>query len=144
MNPNTLRIVIALFLIAHAWIHVGLAQVPLPQPNGLRTPFFPSWWRDAVDTTWPVSKLGLAPQAARPLGWGLWMLVTVGYVAAGLALLLTPGQTVLWQSLAAGASGLSLLLLALYWHAWYPVGVLIDLGLLAAIYLRYPSFLFNN
>jgi hypothetical protein len=144
MNTETIRILTGVFLIAHAWIHIGLAQVPVPQPGGLRTPFLPAWWRDAVDPNWPVSRLGLSPQITRTLGWILWILVAAGYIAAGIMLLFIPSQVAVWQGLTVGASGLSLLLLILYWHPWYPVGALIDLALLAGVILQYPAALFGS
>jgi hypothetical protein len=142
MNPTTLRILFVIFLLAHGWIHMSLAQVPVPQPVALRTPFMPAWWRDAVDPAWPISQMGLSPEVSRPLGWVLWVLVTASYALAGVALLFFPAQTALWQGFCAGASVLSLILLALYWHPWLPVGVLIDLALLSAIFFRWPALPF--
>ena len=144
MNPETLRIVLVLFLVAHGWVHMSLAQVPVPEPGALRTPFLPAWWREAVDPAWPASKLGLSPQVSRTLGWALWVLVVAGYTLAGAALLLAPAQTAIWQGFAAGASVLSLALLALYWHPGLPVGVLIDLALLAAVFIRWPVIQFTH
>jgi len=142
MNPTTLRVLFVIFLLAHGWVHMSLAQVPVPQPGALRTPFMPAWWREALDPAWPASKLGLPPQVTRTLGWVLWVLVAAGYTLAGAALLFAPGQASIWQGLAAAASVLSLVLLALYWHPWLPIGVLIDLALLAAIFLRFPAIQF--
>lgn len=142
MNPTIFRILLVLFLLAHGYIHMSLASVPIPQPGALRTPFFPSWWRDAVDPKWPASRLGLSPELTRTLGWVLWLLVTALYTLSALALLFTAGQAALWQGLTAGASILSLALLALYWHPWLPVGVLLDVALLAAIFLRWSPIQF--
>lgn len=144
MNPTILRILFVLFLLAHGWVHMSLTQVPLPQPGALRTPFMPAWWRDAVDPAWPISQLGLSSTATRMLGWVLLVLIAAIYVLAGAALLLAPTQTALWQGFCAGASVLSLILLALYWHPWLPLGVLIDLALLSAIFLRWPALPFTR
>jgi hypothetical protein len=142
MNPTIFRILFALFLIAHGWIHMSLASVPTPQPGALRTPFFPSWWRNAADPQWPVRRLGVPDTTARTLGWLLWLLVTALYALAGLALIFVPGQVVFWQACTVGASLLSLVLLGLYWHPWLPVGIAIDIALLAAIALRWPVIQF--
>jgi hypothetical protein len=143
MNPTTFRMLFVLFLLAHGWIHMSLAQVPAPQPGALRTPFMPAWWRADVDPAWPAMRLGLSPEVVRPLGWMLWLLVLAGYALAGAALLLTPAQAALWQGLTAGASVLSLVLLALFWHPWLPIGVLLDVALLAGIFLRWPILQFQ-
>lgn len=142
MNPTTLRILLVVFLLAHGWVHMSLSWVPAPQPGALRTPFFPAWWRTSVDPAWPASKLGMAPEITRPVGWVLWVLVVVLYSLAGLTLLFAPSSAALWQGGMVGASILSLILLALYWHPWLPVGVLIDLALIATVLLRWPAVSF--
>lgn len=72
----------------------------------------------------------------------LWLLTTAGFVLAAAALLFVPSQPALWQGLTAASSVLSLVLLALYWHPWYPVGVLISLGLLAGVIMKWPLLQF--
>jgi hypothetical protein len=144
MSPITARILFAIFLLAHGWIHMSLAQVPPPEPGKLRTPFFPSWWRDSVDTGWPVSRLGLAPATVRTVGWLLWVVTVALYTLAALALLFAPGSAGLWQGLTVGGSVASLVLLALYWHPWLPAGVLIDLVLIAGVLLRWPWMRFGG
>jgi hypothetical protein len=54
MSPTTFRILIALFLIAHGLVHAVLAAVPVPEAGKPRTPFFPTWWRSAVDPLLPI------------------------------------------------------------------------------------------
>lgn len=68
MNPGTIRILLIFFLAAHGYIHMSLSQVPVPQAGALHTPYMPSWWRADVDSTWPVTKLGLSPAVTRTLG----------------------------------------------------------------------------
>ncbi len=142
MNPTTLRILFMLFLLAHGWIHMSLAQVPVPQPGALHTPFFPAWWRNDVDSSWPVTKLGFSTDVSRTLGWVLWVAVAALYTLAAAALLINPANTSIWHGLIVGGSAVSLVLLGLYWHPWLPVGVLIDLGLIAAVLLRWPVIQF--
>lgn len=137
-------ILFALFLIAHGLVHLSLTTVPVPAPGAMRTPFFPAWWRGASDPAWPVSKLGLSVRGIQLLGSVMWGLLVAGYILAGTTLIVAPGQTALWQGLTGGASLVSLVFLALYWHPWLPVGVLIDLGLLAVVLLRWPPAMFVN
>jgi hypothetical protein len=144
MPGTTSFILFALFLIAHGLVHFILTMVPAPAPGAMRTPFFPSWWRSAVDPAWPVNRLGLDERGIRLLGSALWVIVVAGYTLAGLVLFFAPGQAALWQGLTAGASFISLVFLVLYWHPWLPVGVLIDLLLLASILLGWPPGFFGN
>ena len=138
MSSQIVRILFAIFLLAHGWVHMSLTQVPIPKPGALRTPFFPAWWRRGVDPAWPAYKLGLSEKAVQTLGWVLWLLVVAAYSLAAALYLLMPSYAGLWQGFTAAGSLLSLVLLALYWHPWLPVGVLIDLLLLSAVFLRWP------
>jgi hypothetical protein len=134
MASNFVRILFSVFLIAHGLIHMSLATVPTPKPGEMHTPFYPSWWRADTDSTWPILRMGLNAQAARTLGWLLWLLVTVVYALAGLGLLGVPGLNTIWQPLTVGASVASLALLILYWHSWLVFGVALDIFLLAGVY----------
>lgn len=134
MNASALRIVFALFLIAHGFITMSLATVPVPAPGALRTPYFPAFWRADVDSAWPASRLGLAPALVRTAGWVLWLAAFIFFSGAGLGLLGLPVLQGLWQPLAAAGAGLSLLLLALFWHPWLVLGVLLNMGILAGVY----------
>lgn len=143
MPSTTIRIFIALFLIAHGLIHMSLSNVPVPQPGAMHTPFWPSWWRAEIDKTWPISRLGLPDGFVRTLGWVLWLVVTVGFAIAGLGLLGLPVVNAIWPAAAVGSSVISILLLALYWHPWFVMGPTLDLLILAAIYFHWPAGLFQ-
>lgn len=134
MNASTLRIVFALFLIAHGLVTMSLATVPVPAPGALRTPYFPAFWRADVDSAWPASRLGLVPALVRTAGWVLWLAAFILFSDAGLGLLGIPVLHGIWQPLAAAGAGLSLLLLALFWHPWLALGVLLNMGILAGVY----------
>ena len=144
MSPTTLRILIALFLIAHGLVHYSLATVPLPAKGALRTPFFPSWWRTAVDPLWPIMRMGVPPEDARRNGWALWVMQLICFVLAGLGLLGVPGLSTLWGGLAVFGAASSLTLLGLFWHPWLVLGILIDLAILAGYILSWPPFLFTQ
>ena len=142
MQPNTLRIMLAVILILHGWIHFSLTYVPTPQPGALRTPFFPSWARADTDPAWLASKWGLSNGLVRGLGSALWLLTLAGFSAAGLALLFAPGAQTFWSLSAAVGAAASLLLLAFYWHPWLVAGVLINAAVLAGLLLHFPKILF--
>jgi len=142
MPATTLRILIAIFLIAHGLVHMSLSNVPLPEPGGLHTPFWPSWWRQNVDPTWPAARLGLSADLVRTLGWVLWLLVMACFVIAGLGVLGFPLLNQVWQPVAVGASVLSLVLLGLYWHPWFVAGPVLDAAILIAIRASWPAALF--
>jgi hypothetical protein len=143
MTATTLKILIAIFMIAHGWVHYSLTTVPISQPGALHTPYWPSWWRTHVDATWPASRLGLPPAVVRTFGWLLWLIVVAAYMAAGLGLVGLPGLNSIWQGAAVTGSVASLILLGFYWHPWLVAGVVIDLALLVALRTWWPQTLFS-
>ena len=143
MSASTLRIAIAVFLIAHGLVHYSLTTVPAPAPRALRTPFWPGWWRADTDPAWLASKLGLSTDTVRTLGWMLWVATVIGFALAGLGLLGVPGLKTLWQATATFGSAASLILLVFYWHSWLVLGAAIDVAVLLSLWLRWPSALFH-
>ena len=134
MNPNTLRILFSVFLIAHSLVTMSLANVPVPAEGAIHTPYLPAWWRNNVDSSWPASRLGLPEGLVRTTGWILWMAALVLFIAASLGLLGIPGLSAIWQMMATVAAIMSLILLILYWHPWLFIGVLLNLGILVGVY----------
>ena len=143
MNTNTLRIILAIFLIAHGLIHYSLTYVPVPKPGELRTPFWPSWARNDTDSAWLVSRMGLSNNVVRWVGSALWLLTVAGFAVAGLGLLGIPGLNQIWQGSAILGAAASLFLLVFYWHPWLVAGVLINLAVLAGLALHWPKSLFS-
>ncbi|CAG1013813.1 hypothetical protein ANAEL_04809 [Anaerolineales bacterium] len=80
-------------------------------------------------------RLGLNPSLVRTVGWLLWLVILALFVAAGVGLLGLPGLMGIWQTLALIAAVLSLILLVFYWHPWLVVGVLLNIGVAAGVYL---------
>ncbi len=143
MSPTFLRILIGLFLIAHGLVHAVLAAVPLPEAGKPRTPFFPSWWRTAVDSRWPMMRLGVPAETARSNGYAMWVVQLICFVLAGLGLLGVPGLDALWGDFAVFSAIFSLMFLGFYWHPWLIIGVVIDLVILAGYIMDWPAFLFS-
>jgi predicted exporter len=63
----------------------------------------------------------------------LWTAALVLFTAAGAGLLGIPGLSNLWQIFAAAGGFISLILLALFWHPWLVLGVLINLTILGGV-----------
>lgn len=142
MSAATLRVIIAFFLIAHGLIYYSLTTVPLPKPGELRTPYWPSLKREAIDTQWLAARLGLGSGMVRTVGWMMVLVATVGFVLVGLGVLGVPGLKFIWQPVAVIAAVDSLLLFAFYWHSWYVVGAAINVAVLLAIWQSWPAVLF--
>jgi len=143
MNPNTVRVILAIILIAHGLVHVSLTYVPTPKPGSLRTPFWPSWWRTDVDPNWLAVKSGLSNNLIRGIGSALWLLTLLGYTVMGLGLAGVPGLNQIWQAAALLGAGASTLLLVFFWHPWLILGLLINVTVFIGLALHWPKSLFS-
>jgi hypothetical protein len=131
-----MKIIIALFLIAHGLVHAGLAAAPNPDdPDSTPGAFFTS-----PERSWLLPKVGLSEAAVRWVGIILFVLATSGFVLAGLGVFGVPGLSTIWRTAAVVSASVSLLLLVLFWHLWLIIGVLIDIGILVALlWANWPS-----
>jgi hypothetical protein len=124
-----LKILLALFLMAHGLVHAGLAAAPNPDgPTSKPGAFF-----TAVDRSWLLPQLGLTEPAVHWIGITLVALSTLGFVLAGLGIFGVAGLSTIWQTVAVISAIFSLLLLILFWHPWLPVGVLINIVTLVVL-----------
>jgi len=124
-----LKIVLAIFLIAHGLVHSILALAPTPgDPDAKPGAFF-----TAVERSWLLPQLGLNAATIRWIGIILVALSTFGFILAALGILGVPGLSTIWRTTAVASACVSLLLLILFWHSWLVVGVLIDVGILIAL-----------
>ena len=95
------------------------------------------------DGSWAFSK-ALGDEITRRLTSAMYIIVALGFVAAGMGLLANQGW---WRTLAFGAAALASILIILLWDgkmrmldAQGAIGLLINLAILAVAALtRYPS-----
>ena len=118
--------IVAIFLILHGLVHAILAMAPSPgSPEAVFATFF--------SRSWLLSGLGLSDSAGKPMAIVLAAIATIGFIAAGLALLdiLVPFDW--WRTLAIASAVVSLLLLIIFWNLYLIVGVAIDVVILATL-----------
>jgi len=126
-----LKIVLGIFIIAHGLVHAVLAIAPNPSDTDAK----PGAFFTSVERSWLLPKLGLSATTVQWMGIILVGLATLGFVLAGLGIFGVPGLNTIWRTVAVGSAGVSLALLIIFWHPWLPVGVLIDIAVLAALLL---------
>ena len=131
-----MKIIIALFLIAHGLVHTAIAAGPDPNdPDSKPGSFFTS-----ISRSWLMSRLGLNNRFVQWIGIILVALATLGFILAGLGVFGIPGLSEIWRTVAVVSAVVSLLLLILFWHRWLILGVLIDIGILIALlWANWPS-----
>ncbi len=129
MSGSFWRIVVALVILAHGIGHVLFLAPCL----GIT-----QWGQSAH--SWLLTKT-LGDGATRVIGSLLWLVVIVGFVAAGIGLL---GQGAWWRTLAVASAGVSLLALVLFvsGSSTQPVlsAAVMDIAILVAlVWIHWPS-----
>jgi hypothetical protein len=113
------KTIAGIFLILHGLVHVGLAVGPRPE-DAEKKPF-----RFFTSGSWLLSRLKARPSVVRALGIFMVSLAAGAFVVSGICLL---AANSIWSTAAVVGALVSLALLALYWHAYLPIGVVIDLA----------------
>ena len=124
------KTIVAVFLILHGLTHSILAIVPSPKTPGAGVAtFFPGLGSRLF------TRLGLSESNTKTSAILLAVIATLGFVAAGLALLgiLVPFDW--WRILAIASAAVSLLLVLIFWDMYLIVGLLIDCAVLVTLLL---------
>ncbi|MCJ7624080.1 MAG: hypothetical protein MUO76_11300 [Anaerolineaceae bacterium] len=131
-----LRTVLAIFIIAHGLVHAGLAAAPNPDDPDAK----PGTIFTVSARSWLLPWFGLNVSVVKWIGITLVALSTLGFVLAGLGIFGVQDLVAVWRTAAVLSACVSLLLLLiLFWHRWFPVGILIDIGvLIALLWARWP------
>ena len=119
-----MKFLLGAFLMGHALIHASyLAPVPPRTADGPEWPF-------EMARSWLVTGAGLDPTVVRTLGTALVLTTIALLVAAGLSTVgwLIPPEW--WSSLVVGGAIASALTLAMFFHPWIVLGLVIDAVLL--------------
>jgi hypothetical protein len=118
-------LIVAVFLVAHGLIHASFVSPRPPATAG-----GPQWPFD-LSQSWALSPLGLEAGASRVIGMVLLAVVLGGFVVAGLSVAGIAPASVFVGAVAVGAVA-SIVMLALFFHPWLVLGVVIDVVLLWA------------
>jgi len=122
---GTLLIVHGLIVAAQSFGAFGRGS-PVANPSWLK------WWPTALGQSWLLAGLGLEKNVVTWFFGFLWLIAGVALVAAGLGFFGVLISPVWWPTLAIGGAGLSLLLLLLYLHPLYAIGIGASVAILAA------------
>ncbi|MGY0234217.1 hypothetical protein [Longispora urticae] len=113
-------IAVAVFLLLHGLVHVAI----YPPPPNDEAPFQPH-------RSWLLRRYGVPETAQRAVAVAGSVISAVAFVTASGALLAGAGW---WAPVAAAAAGVSLALLAVYYHPWLTFGLLLDLAVISLVF----------
>jgi hypothetical protein len=120
------KILIALFLFAHAGIHASFTS-----PRPAQTVGGPAWPFDLTHS-WLLTPLGLSPDITRVLGLALLSVTVGGFALAALAAL-GPAPASMWMPAVVVGAVASIGLLGMFFHPWLVLGIVIDVVLVWAV-----------
>ena len=125
---------VAGFLIAHGFITtmIGFGGVTKPDAPPIALPAWFGWWPGPFGRSWLIDALHLGSGASMA-GNVLWLAAGLALLGAGLGWLGVPALSGVWQQLALGAAAVALVALALYFHPFYLVAVLINVAIVVLL-----------
>ena len=109
----------------HGLITAAVGAGSISNPRGVTAPAT-DWFPSALGASW-----ALQGDAAR-VGGGLWVIAGVGLLATAAAVLGIGVPTSAWPTLALGSTVIGLAALALFFHPYYAIAVIVDIALIAA------------
>jgi hypothetical protein len=128
------QVLVAGLVVAHGLITamIGVGGVTRPDAPAMATPAWLGWWPGPFGRSWLIDALHLG-SGASVIGNGLWLVAGVALIAAGLGWLGVPALSGVSQQLAIGGAAVGLVALALFFHPFYLVAVLIDVAIVVLI-----------
>jgi len=120
-------------LIVHGLITTAIALGSFRLGEPILNPSWLGWWPTNLGESWLVSGLRLPDTLFSPLFALGWLAGGLLLIASGLALfdILLPQE--LWRQLAILGSAISLVMLVLYLHPLYVLGITLSAGILIAL-----------
>ena len=126
-----LRLLIGAFLLIHGLISAAQAPALLGSGEPPENPSWMSWWPTPLGRPWLLTPLGLESTLISWLFGILWVVAGVCFVASGVGIF---AHQEWWQAVAAAGALISLVVLAVYFHPWYAFAVLLNAGILLALW----------
>jgi hypothetical protein len=126
--------VVGIVLVAHGLITtmIGFGSMSNPAGSAMPSPSWLGWWPGTLGRSWAFDALNLGSGPA-VIGGLLWLTAGLALVGAGLGWLGVSVVSNPWQVLGAV---LGLTALALYFHPFYVVAIVIDVVIVVSVWGR--------
>jgi hypothetical protein len=130
-----LHAVVGLALVAHGLITVmiGFGSLSGSTSASMSNPAWLSWWPGTLGRSWALDALNAGSGSAL-IGGLIWLAAGLALIGAGLGWLGVGVVSDMWQMLALIGGTLGLAALALYFHPFYLLAILIDVVIVLAFW----------
>jgi hypothetical protein len=129
--------VVGIVLVAHGLITtmIGFGSMTNPNPAAMPAPSWLGWWPGTLGRSWVLDAFDLGSGPA-VIGGLLWLAAGLSLAGAGLGWLGVSAVSAQWQLLALVGAVLGLVALALYFHPFYVVAIVIDVVIVVSVWGR--------
>ncbi len=128
-----MKILIAVLLIVHGLIVAGQSSGSFNPIGGLQNPSWLNWWPANLGQSWLLAPLGVERTLLARAGGFLWLIAGITVVAAGLGAFGLVVPHTWWRSLALIGAIVSLVMLTVYFHPLFGIGIGASIVLLIAL-----------
>jgi hypothetical protein len=129
--------VVGVVLVLHGLITtmIGFGSVTNPNGTAIPVPSWFGWWPGTFGRSWLLDAFNLG-SGTSVLGGLVWLTAGLALIGAGLGWLGVSALSDQWQILAFIGAACGLVALALYFHPFYLVAVVIDVVIIALVWGR--------
>jgi hypothetical protein len=137
-----MKTLVAVLIIIHGLI-VSSQAIGMFRPSaGVTNPGWLSWWPTKLGQSWVFSFLSSESNGLPAVAGVISLIAGVALIAAGLGLLNVIVPLTWWPLLAVIGAGASLLVLIIYLHPFYTIGLGANIALLFSIlWVHWPEFM---
>lgn len=128
-----MKIILGVLLIIHGFIVTAQSSGSFNPVGGIQNPSWLNWWPVNLGQSWLLSSLGVERTLIGRAGGFLWLIAGITLVAAGLGVLGVIVPLTWWRRLALCGAILSLVMLVIYLHPFYVLGLAASIILLIAL-----------
>ena len=128
-----MKILLGVLLIIHGFIVTAQSSGSFNPVGGIQNPSWLNWWQANLGQSWLLSTLGVERTLIARAGGLLWLVAGITLLAAGLGVLGVIVPLTWWRRLALCGAVLSLVMLVIYLHPFYVLGLAASIILLIAL-----------
>lgn len=135
-----MKILVSILLVLHGLITSLQASGNFSPKTEIRNPDWLGWWPVPLGRSWLLVRLGSDTSAVKIVLGLLWLIAGLMLLAAGSGLLNFIIPSHLWRIFAGIGASLSLILLAIYLHPFFIIGIMANFAILISLlWIGWPS-----